>query len=103
MVDIDFSQLDRPGIDSVMFGIKKLLEECEGTQFHLKPKTFGKIVKGIPIKDSINGLSNIERVAYKRQLARVKKYWNDYKLSGEWEVEESNGTDFKLIFRRDRL
>ncbi|MFO7678234.1 MAG: hypothetical protein R6V50_07635 [Thermoplasmatota archaeon] len=103
MVDIDFSRLDRPGIDSVMFAIRKLLEECEGTQYHLKPQTFGKIVKGININDGSNGLKKVEKLSYKRQLARVLKYWNEYDLRGEWQVQESNGKCFKLVFRRNGL
>lgn len=104
---IDFSRLDRAGIDSVMFAVRKLLDECEGREFHLKPKTFVRYIRGKDphTRDDFNGtkLTMAEKRSYKRQLARVLKYWNKYELSGEWDVEESNGKSFKLVFRRDSL
>lgn len=103
MSGIDFSGLDRPGIDSVMFAVKNLLEECDGREFHLKAKTFCKIVKGKDVRDTRFEMSIEEQRRYKRQLARVLKYWDEYEMSGDWTVEESNGMEFKLVFRRDNI
>lgn len=103
MTEIDFSKLDRAGIDSVMFAIKNLLDECEGSQYHLKVDTFAKKVKGINIHNPNGDISHLERVRYKKQLARILKYWNDYELSNGWDVKESNGSAFKLVFERDGI
>ncbi len=103
MGNIDFSRLDRTGIDSVMFAIRKMLEECEGREFHLKTETFCKLVKGKDICDPTYKPTPAEKRQYKRQLARVLKYWDEYNLSDEWEVNDSNGKEFKLVFRRDSI
>lgn len=103
MPEIDFSNLDRAGIDSVMFAIKNLLDECEGSQYHLTAETFAKKVKGISIHSPNGEVSHLERIRYKKQLARILKYWDDYELSNGWEVKESNGSAFKLVFERDKI
>lgn len=104
MPGIDFSELDRAGIDSAMFAVKNILDECEGSQYHLNPDTFAKVVKGESIHNPDNGVvTHLERIRYKQQLARILKFWDEYQLSNGWSCKESNGSSFKLVFERDEF
>ncbi len=90
-------EIKKTGYETIQYAIKKLLEETEGYEFHLTPKTFGYYMKEIPLNTPKNNLlTPLEKKKFKKQLKKVKKFW-----SGEnWKVRESGGKKFKLIFER---
>ncbi len=101
---IDFNELTRAGIDPTVRLIENELKQCEGLQYSLTPENLCKLAKDIPVQSN-NGhaMTKLEKLKYKRQLARVYKFWDKAKQLDDWTVRESNGKRFKVIFERGSL
>lgn len=96
---MNLKNLSKTGTETIITAIKeRCLKDAEGFQYHLTPKTFAKLMKNKDIHDP-NGVSKAEYNVFKRQLVRAYRFWDDE----EWNVKESNGGNFKLIFERDDI
>ncbi|MFP4019004.1 MAG: hypothetical protein ACLFUH_07120 [Bacteroidales bacterium] len=93
----------RDGKDVILFALKKVLEDAEGFQYHITPSIWGRILANEHINNGNYDITVLELKRYRKQLAYMLKWWqfekDRYDLE-EWDVRESNGHKFKLVFER---
>ena len=86
---------------TTIYALKQILDKLPPEKLSMKFTgiTFGRTIKGYPIKSKSNTLSQQEITKFTRQLMNAYKDWAQFGHK-DWIVRETIGTRFSVLFIR---